>query len=137
MDFDVYLRFMLALILVLGLIAGLTWAARRFGFGGQLIPNAGKSPRLSVVEVRTLDSRRKLVLLRRDGSEHLVLLGPNQDLLLEGGISAPSEATHPVSLAATGAGAGAPKITETPKTTENEPAPGALSKMPTTERRHS
>ena len=52
MDFDVYLRFMLALVLVLGLIGGLTWAARRFGFGGQLTPNAGKSPRLSVVEVQ-------------------------------------------------------------------------------------
>ena len=99
MEFNIYLRFMFALILVLGLIGGLTWAARRFGFGGQLTPNAGKSPRLSVVEVRTLDSRRKLVLLRRDGCEHLVLLGPNQDLHLEGGITAPHEAAHPVSLA--------------------------------------
>ncbi len=99
MDFSIYLRFMLALILVLGLIAGLTWAARRFGFGGQLIPNTGKTPRLSVVEVRTLDSRRKLVLLRRDGCEHLVLLGPNQDLHLEGGITAAREAAQPVSLA--------------------------------------
>ncbi len=129
MDFNIYLRFMFALILVLGLIAGLTWAARRFGFGGQLTPNAGKKPRLSVVEVRTLDSRRKLVLLRRDGCEHLVLLGPNQDLHLEGGISAPREAAHPVSLAATGAGA--------PKTTDNEPTPDALTKSPTAERRSS
>jgi len=100
MDFDIYLRFMIALILVLGLIAALTWAARRFGFGGQLTPNAGRSPRLSVIEVRTLDSRRKLVLLRRDASEHLVLLGPNQDLLLESGITASSAAVQPVSLAA-------------------------------------
>ncbi len=99
MDFDIYLRFMFALILVLGLIAALTWAARRFGFGGQLTPNAGRTPRLSVIEVRTLDSRRKLVLLRRDASEHLVLLGPNQDLLLESGIAAPREAAQPVSLA--------------------------------------
>ena len=99
MDFEIYLRFMLALIAVLGLIGGLTWAARRFGFGGQLTPNAGKSPRLAVVEVRTLDSRRKLVLLRRDGCEHLVMLGPNQDLHLEGGIAAPREAANPLSLA--------------------------------------
>lgn len=91
MDFDIYIRFMLALVAVLALIGGLTWAARRFGFGGQLTPNAGKSPRLSVVEVRALDNRRKLVLLRRDGLEHLVLLGPNQDLHLEGGIVAARE----------------------------------------------
>ena len=110
MDFSIYLRFMFALVLVLGLIGALAWAARRFGFGGQLVPNAGKSPRLSVVEVRTLDSRRKLVLVRRDGSEYLVLIGPNQDLLLESGITPPREATQPVSLAT--AGAAAPELTE-------------------------
>lgn len=89
MDFDVYLRFMFALVLVLALIGALTWAARRFGLGGQLTPNTGKSARLSIVEVRTMDSRRKLVLVRRDACEHLVLLGPSQDLLLESGIPAP------------------------------------------------
>ncbi len=128
MDFSIYLRFMFALILVLGLIAGLTWAARRFGFGGQLTPNAGKTPRLSVVEVRTLDSRRKLVLLRRDGCEHLVLLGPNQDLHLEGGISAPREAAHPVSLAASPEAV--PKAA--PKAVENAP-----KNLPSAERRSS
>jgi flagellar protein FliO/FliZ len=129
MDFNTYLRFMIALILVLGLIGGLTWAARRFGFGGQLTPNAGKSPRLSVVEVRTLDSRRKLVLLRRDGIDHLVLLGPNQDLHLEGGISAPRGSAQPVSLAATG---GADPQSAGPQTAGTEP-----TKLPSAERRSS
>ena len=124
MDFDIYLRFMLALLLVLGLIGGLTWAARRFGFGGQLTPNAGKSRRLSVVEVRTLDSRRKLVLLRRDDIDHLVLLGPNQDLHLEAAIPAPREAAQPVSLATAGAAG--------PHSTDSQPA-----KLPTVERRNS
>ena len=128
MDFNIYLRFMFALILVLGLIGALTWAARRFGFGGQLTPNAGKSPRLSVVEVRTLDSRRKLVLLRRDDREHLVLLGPNQDLHLEGGIAVPREAADPVNLVATAS---------VPRTTGNEPTEDAFTKLPTTERRSS
>lgn len=95
MEFDVYLQFVLALALVLALIGGLAWAARRFGLGGQLTPNTGKSPRLSVVEVKVLDPRRKLVLLRRDGCEHLVLLGPNQDLLLESAIQAPRDAADP------------------------------------------
>ena len=95
MEFDVYFRFLLALVLVLALIGGLAWAARRFGFGGQLTPNTGKSSRLSVVEVKVLDPRRKLVLLRRDGCEHLVLLGPTQDLLLESAIQAPRDAADP------------------------------------------
>lgn len=96
MEFDVYIRFLVALVLVLALIGALTWAARRFGLGGQLTPNTGKDPRLSIVEVKALDSRRKLVLLRRDGSDHLVLLGPNQDLVVESGIPAPPEAARPV-----------------------------------------
>ena len=96
MEFEIYLRFLLALVLVLGLIGALAWAVRRFGFAGQLTPNTGKSPRLTVVEVKALDSRRKLVLFRRDGYEHLVLLGPSQDLLVEGGIPAPKDDVQPI-----------------------------------------
>jgi len=94
MDFDIYVRFLLALLLVLALIAALTWAARRFGLGGQLVPNTGKSPRLTIVEVKTIDPRRKLLLVRRDNREHLILLGVESDLLLESGIEAsPVDAT--------------------------------------------
>ena len=89
MDLEIYVRFLLALILVLALIAGLTWAARRFGFGGHLVPNAGKSPRLAVVEVKTVDPRRKLVLVRCDKREYLILLGAGQDLLLERDVNVP------------------------------------------------
>jgi len=85
MEIDVYLRFLAALALVLALIGAFSWAVRRFGFAGTLAPSAGKSRRLSVIEVRVIDSRRKLVLLRSDAREHLVLLGPNQDLLVESG----------------------------------------------------
>ncbi len=89
MDLDVYFKFVLALVFVLGLIGALAWAARRFGLGGKLTPNTGRARRLAVVEVMPLDARRKLVLLRRDAAEHLVLLGAGQDLLLEAGIAAP------------------------------------------------
>ncbi len=95
MDFEIYFRFLLALVLVLALIGALAWIVRRVGFRGHLTPNRGTSPRLSVVEVRALDSRRTLVLLRRDGCEHLVLLGPSNDLLLESDIQAPREGVYP------------------------------------------
>jgi len=88
MDIGVYLKFLLALIFVLGLIGAAAWAARRFGLGGTLAPNTGKARRLSVVEVMPLDARRKLVLLRRDEVEHLVLLGPGTDLHMESGPAA-------------------------------------------------
>ncbi len=90
MELGLYLKFLLALCFVLGLIAALAWAARRFGLAGRLTPISGKSRRLAIVEVMTLDARRKLVLLKRDETEHLVLLGVSQDLLLE---SAPAPAS--------------------------------------------
>jgi flagellar protein FliO/FliZ len=83
MEIETYVRFLAALVLVLGLIGACAWAARRFGFGGSLPITRGAAARLSVVEVKVLDSRRKLVLLRRDAAEHLILLGPNQDFLIE------------------------------------------------------
>ena len=93
MEIETYLRFLAALVLVLVLIGGCAWIARRLGFGGALSVTKGPTARLAVVEVKVLDSRRKLVLLRRDAREFLVLLGPNQDLLIESGPGpAPGEA---------------------------------------------
>jgi flagellar protein FliO/FliZ len=87
MEFDLYLRFLLALIFVLGLIGLLTWLVRRFGLAGRLTPSGGRQRRLEVVEVLALDGKHRLVLLRRDSVEHLVLIGATADLVIEGGIS--------------------------------------------------
>jgi Flagellar biosynthesis protein, FliO len=45
-----------------------------------------KGMRLGIVEYCEVDQSRRLVLLRRDGVEHLVLIGGNQDLVVESGI---------------------------------------------------
>lgn len=86
MELGTYIQFLLALLFILALIGGLAWAARRFKVGDRLVASTGGSRRLSIVEIRPVDARRKLILLRRDNREHLVLLGPTQDLLLESGI---------------------------------------------------
>ena len=80
MDLDSYLRFALALVLVIGLIALIAWLMRRFGIAQRLAPGSAtprKYRRLSVIEVCPVDGRRRLVLLRRDGVEHLVMLSAN------------------------------------------------------------
>jgi flagellar protein FliO/FliZ len=84
MSFDTYWRFLLALLFVVALIAGCAWVARRFGLAGRFATSGGKR-RLAIVEVLPLDGRRRLVLLRRDNAEHLVLLGVNNDLVIERG----------------------------------------------------
>jgi len=86
-----YLRFVLALVFVLGLIGLAAWLARRFRLGG--LPLAtGAARRLQVVEVTALDPRRKLILVRRDGVEHLLLVGQDGNRLVETGIPVPPAA---------------------------------------------
>ena len=92
MDFESYIRFALALTFVLALIGVLTAVARRFGFGYRSAPRKTTDRRLSIVEVMPLDAKRKLVLVRRDSTDHLVLLGSGSELLVERGIPAQADA---------------------------------------------
>jgi len=99
MDLDQVMRGLLALVFVLGLIGGITLLAKRFGFtprstlpkrsrrgiGGQT--STGR--RLAIVEVLPVDAKRRLVLIRRDNKEHLVILGADRELLIESGTTAP------------------------------------------------
>lgn len=92
MDGDTYLRFILALVLVLGLLVLAAWLLRRSGLG----PKLGRSRRLSAVESLPIGPRHRLLLVRRDNVEHLLLLGPQGDLVVEGDIMAtPATTTGP------------------------------------------
>jgi flagellar protein FliO/FliZ len=89
MDFGGYLQFILALVFVLGLIGILALLLRRYGTGaiGAFQLRKGQKKRLSIVEVAAVDTKRRLVLVRRDDREHLILLGANSELLIESGIT--------------------------------------------------
>lgn len=90
MDAGDYFRFVLALAFVLALIGLMAWLARRFGFG---VPPRlpGQARRLKVVESLAVDARRRLVLVRRDTTEHLLLLGGANELTIETGIRPPAD----------------------------------------------
>lgn len=85
-----YLQFVLALVLVLALIWGIAWVMKRWQPG--LVSNfkTANGNRLSVVEVKGIDARRKLALIRRDDVEHLILLSQNADTVIETGIAPPA-----------------------------------------------
>ena len=51
---------------------------------------------MSVVEQASVDNRRKLVLVRRDGVEHLIMTGGPVDVVIETGIGASSNVTIPL-----------------------------------------
>lgn len=80
-----YLKFVVALVLVLGMMGGLALILRKVGLGNVGVVPAGKR-RLSIVEILPLDPRRKALILRRDDQEHLVILGPNGETVVETGI---------------------------------------------------
>ena len=84
MDFETYLRFILVLVFVLGLVLLLGWVLRRSGFGTGAA--MGKGRRLGVVESAFLGPKHRLVLVRRDRVEHLVLIGPASSVVVESGI---------------------------------------------------
>lgn len=86
MELSEIMRFIFALLFVVGLIAACAWGARRFG----LVPTGARASlnrRLAVSETLTIDPKRKLVIIRHDDREHLVLLG-DKDLVLDTGLPA-------------------------------------------------
>lgn len=91
MDIGSYLRFVLALVFVVGMIGALAYVAKRSLPMFRNI-NTGPARRIAIVEVTPLDARRRLVLLRRDDVEHLVILGPNSETVVERNITAVSDA---------------------------------------------
>ena len=77
-------RFFIAFLVVLALIGLTAWLVRRFGanrLGGGAA--RGRQPRLAVIDAATVDGRRRLVLIRRDNIEHLLMIGGPTDLVVE------------------------------------------------------
>jgi hypothetical protein len=80
-------RFFLAFLVVLGLIGAAAWAVRRFGTGRLGGANArGRQPRLGVIDYASVDARRRLILVRRDNVEHLLMIGGPTDVVVEANI---------------------------------------------------
>jgi len=97
-------RFFLAFLIVLGLIGVAAWAVRRFGnarLGGAA---RGRQPRLGVIDYASVDARRRLILIRRDNVEHLVMVGGPTDVVVESNIvrAVPAAREAPVARPSSG-----------------------------------
>lgn len=83
------IRVAIAVIVIAALLGLTVLVMRRLatrGVGGDRRGRAG--PRLSVLDSVSVDPRRRLVLVRRDEVEHLLLIGGNTDLVIEQNIGA-------------------------------------------------
>jgi flagellar protein FliO/FliZ len=91
MDSMLALRAIGSLLVVLGLLGGCAVLLRRYGHkitGLTFAPSTGAKARLLVVETRLVDARSKLVLVRRDGTEHLLLISQAGACVIETQIQA-------------------------------------------------
>jgi hypothetical protein len=76
-------NFVIAFVVVLVLIGAATWLVRRFGATRLDAAGRSRQPRLAVVDATAIDSRRKLVIIRRDNTEHLLMIGGPTDVVVE------------------------------------------------------
>ncbi len=82
-------------VIVCGLAMAMIVLAKK-AFGGRIGTQfKGRAPRLAVMDVTRIDEKRKLVLVRRDEIEHLILIGGQNDVLLEGNILRVPAAARP------------------------------------------
>ncbi|MFG1346819.1 flagellar biosynthetic protein FliO [Xanthobacter autotrophicus DSM 431] len=87
------IRVAVALAVIAALLGVTVVVMRRLAARGRANAGRGRSgPRLAVLDTVAVDQRRKLVLVRRDEVEHLLLIGGNSDLVVEPQITARDEA---------------------------------------------
>lgn len=81
MDPLLYAKYLGALAVVMGLIAVVSFLAKHLpGAGGNRNSRGG---RLQVIDQLAIDQKRRVVIIRQDEQEHLLLLGQPGDLHLE------------------------------------------------------
>jgi hypothetical protein len=97
MELPLLVKFIVSFAIVLVLIGAAAFLVRKFGGKALLqgVAARGRQPRLAIVDTAPVDSRRSLVIVRRDNVEHLLLIGGPTDVLVEANISMSGAAVQP------------------------------------------
>ena len=95
-------------ILIFAAVMMAFWGIRRLS-ATRSVGNAvrGRQPRLAIMDAAAIDTRRRLVLVRRDNVEHLLMIGGPSDVVIEQNIvraAAPKESTRAPRRRLAGAG---------------------------------
>ncbi len=113
-----------AVVVLLGLLclALVLWIIRGRPSSPFIRGGRNRAPRLAVLDAAAIDTRRRLVLVRRDDVEHLLMIGGPTDIVIETRIAlASAESARPAEETPRGTGRAdaAPALQETPaKATE-------------------
>jgi flagellar protein FliO/FliZ len=83
-----WLQIVLAFAVVAALLALFGFVLKYFKMRGFTMPGVSAAARrLQIVESLLIDPRRRLVIVRCDGTEHLLLLGINEDVVVEANLA--------------------------------------------------
>ena len=112
------LLFFFSFVAVLALIGLAAWLVRRFAtnrLGANT--NRGRMPRLAVIDAAAVDGRRRLVLVRRDNIEHLLMIGGPTDIVVEANIVRAMPGREPIAQRpAVGSTEPSPRVAPLPDT---------------------
>ena len=84
-----WLRLFIAATTVIGLMGALALALKYVSTRGWIRSLPGNQRRLKIIENMSLDARRRLVIVQCDDTEHLLLLGLNQDIVVASDLPSP------------------------------------------------
>ncbi len=76
-------RIIFSFIGVVVLIFIVAMIAKRLGLHTRLAGLQSPEKRLQIIDAMPIDARRRLIIVRRDTREHLILIGMQEDLLIE------------------------------------------------------
>lgn len=89
-----WLKYLILALLALIVLLIVLWVVRKVTGGTFISGNRHAQPRLSVQDATPVDSHRRLVLVRRDDVEHLLLIGGVTDIVVEQNIRAGGASSH-------------------------------------------
>lgn len=84
MDFILLIKAIVSLLFVLGLLFITLWAIKYIeikGASGRFFKQLNNKRRLEIIEIKRIDNRNALVLIRCDNHEHLLLVGTSSQVI--------------------------------------------------------
>lgn len=134
-DFARGLQIVIAFIVILALIGIFMWVLAKIKGMRMETGRRSRQPRLAVMDSTPIDNQRRLVLIRRDTVEHLVLVGGETDIVVEQSIvrGAPVSAhpqRQPFPAAVQQAAAGQPPAPAQPQVVAPQAAPAQQTPAP-------
>ena len=137
-EFAMAVLWTLIALILLVIVLTIVRLVRSLTFGTFVAGGRNRKTRLAVMDATAVDSHRRLVLVRRDDVEHLLLIGGPTDVVVEQDIRLHAHHRRPTLPAEIAPDQPPPRVTERSRPTEvPQPASQRLEQVRTVQTAHS